>query len=145
MRTGDVGSSTVMASASEEVVGDIGRRADEHLLELVDHEQHAVPVGCEAPADAPQDAALAVPQLIEQRHRRVDGDPEEGGLQRLERVVPRHHRGDVNQSEEPGTAPALSAGTSPARTTDDLPDPDGPTTRRIGTGSVPPSSGRAAR
>lgn len=34
----------------------------------------------------------------------------------------------TNHDSEPGTAPRRNAGINPARTTDDLPDPDGPTT-----------------
>ena len=51
----------------------------------------------------------------------------------------------TNQRSEPGSAPRRSAGTSPARTTEDLPEPEGPTTARNRAPSVSSPSRRMSR
>src|SRR5207244_4392445 len=107
----------------------------EDLLELVENEHELRVVARQDPLQRAQEPPLAVLELLEQTGRRSVGHPEQRRLELLERLGAGEHLDAppglrAGQRSAPGSAPRRSAGTSPARTTDDLPLPLGPTTAR---------------
>ena len=92
--TGERGSASGDCDATQEQVAiGVGYARREHLLELVDHDEHDGAVIRQDPLDASQDAAIAVAELFEQLAGRVDGDAKQRGLECLERTGARDHRG----------------------------------------------------
>ena len=101
----------------------------EDLLELVDHEDQFGPSA--AGAAARPGGAVLVPFAAARSGSAADPATARSSAasSSVERVRAREHVDDRPRSE-PSIAPRRSAGTSPARTTDDFPLPLGPTTAR---------------
>ena len=92
---------------------------DEDLLELVDEEHEPLAVGQPLERIGDPRRGILASGL---GHRSGEGSRQLRQRARAGAITTRRHR------SEPGTTPSASAGSSPARTAEDLPLPDGPTT-----------------
>ena len=116
----------------------------EELLELVDDEHDDVAVarawqlrhGVRQPALGRRRAASRWVAAASAAQRQ---------LELIEGVGAGDHPTSRTSAADPGSAPARRRGTRPARTTDDLPDPDGPRTTRHRHGGGSPASRSSIR